>query len=733
MLDPLIAFLDLSKDKRTSPEAIPALSQLLQALSQGQEPTTDQRRKLLSAFLGSASPGSGSELQPSTQLSLLATSIKLLGRDPAGSEELAREDGIKVLLELGGLRRIADLPRNASNSLHDLPEGEDDDTETLAKRAIERREQDPLRQHEAEALRCLCNVLMLQPSSRDVFASVALSEDKRTVMKGLLRILGCEGAGFLAGRLLFMLTSKPTEAVSELVLEGDIVEILRDYSARFLTISKSKTLGSQNSSGTMPTSEDVLREHLKLAYTVMLYFDRSRDLGRRGSQDDGAQKKKKRFWRSRQSSASSESGAAAEEAAQEASTKSTLRRAVDAVKLNSGSSSSASNAGSTLAPPPREEASSEALSLTSARHFLPIFKPYLEIAVTSPLFVAGGPSAELADLNPTVKSAMNALLNFPVEIEEIDGSEYSWIQYVPTRTDKNGIVLKAGGFGSLGERLLSLLQQTCDTHFPVDVAPPASNSFSSTLANKPPSLPAGPDDWITTGQGEATKLEEILAPVMLLLRKLSMVGEANEMFHFVLFPPTMDRSKPVNRHSTLTGHLVRIMSSVFLPNTAFGVGEFLYNLAERSPDKLCTLIGYGNASGFLQSRGELIPPPPPADSVNNEETDTFDRTINPITGAFDPPPDPNAVEMTEEEKEQEAEKLYTLFDRMSRTGVMNVENPIDKARQEGRFEETSEQREKELERLQREEDEIEKEVERDMANWRAKRDKSRPLAGEGSR
>ena len=70
-----------------------------------------------------------------------------------------------------------------------------------------------------------------------------------------------------------------------------------------------------------------------------------------------------------------------------------------------------------------------------------------------------------------------------------------------------------------------------------------------------------------------------------------------------------DRTTPIDRHPTLAGHLVRLLSSVLLPNTAFGVGEFLYNLCDRSPEHLVRAIGYGNASGFLQNRGELIPPP----------------------------------------------------------------------------------------------------------------------------
>jgi len=66
-------------------------------------------------------------------------------------------------------------------------------------------------------------------------------------------------------------------------------------------------------------------------------------------------------------------------------------------------------------------------------------------------------------------------------------------------------------------------------------------------------------------------------------------------------------------------------------------------------------------------------------------TDADGTPINPITGIRNQDrPDPG-VEMTEEEKEREAEKLFVLFDRLERSG-MGV-NPIRKAQQEGKLEE----------------------------------------------
>jgi hypothetical protein len=170
---------------------------------------------------------------------------------------------------------------------------------------------------------------------------------------------------------------------------------------------------------------------------------------------------------------------------------------------------------------------------------------------------------------------------------------------------------------------------------------------------------------------------------------------------------------------------VRLLSSILLPNTAFGVGEFLYNLCDRDPLTLVRAIGYGNASGFLSNRGELIPPPAEEPQESGSTTYGTKRTVNPITGAFEAADSvPAGSDMTEEEKEREAEKLYTLFERMKRTGVMSTENPVDKARASGRFEETSEAREAELARLDKEDKDLEAEVEREMIAWKERRRKA---------
>ncbi|GAA5844533.1 hypothetical protein JCM9279_006337 [Rhodotorula babjevae] len=788
----LDAVLTLSPDQLGSAQGSNTVVQLVQALSQGFDPSPEQRRKLLSALLPAALFALD-HAAPPPHLVHLCTLLKLVGRSPAGTEELSRADGLTVLLRLGGLARAAGLPpasdpNSALTPSTNSDDEQDDDTDDAAKaaRALSSFEEDPLSPSEQEALRCLANTLTLHPSAREVFPDVLLAEaDQRVSVRGLVRLLGCKGAGFLAGRLLFLLTSRPSELVGELALEGECVIAMQQFAERYLAIYYSDSHHPSLTAGT-PSLDNILREHLKLAYNLMLQYSRAppvvpETFGKPSSSasPSGASTGlgKKRFWRSREKSGASISSSpdlgAADDASEAGSTatasapgakspRSLAQKVVDAVKgtasssgastpvgspslgaskeLGSYAASSAGAAPAASSTAATEGSSPDSLSLTAAQLFLPLFRPYLTLAVTLPLSAAptSGPSSSsssatppvppIKDPSPVVRAALNTLLNFPVELEELSGWSTSWLQYVPPRiSPDDGTVLRGGGIGSLGERLVELLHGVCEAYFPADRTPPSPKAYSARDRDEGRTLvpPCGPDEWIPTGEGEAAKVDEILGPVMLLLRKLSMLGEAQFVFRNVLFPPNLDRTAPVDRHPTLAGHLVRLLSSILLPNTAFGVGEFLYNLCDRSPEQLSRTIGYGNASGFLQSRGELIPPPP---HENVGDDGKGGPCVNPITGAYESPAAAAAAAdeppMSEEDKEREAERLYTLFERLQRTGVMSAPaNPVEQARAQGRFEETSEEREAERERIEREERELEEEVERDLREWKERRAK----------
>jgi hypothetical protein len=91
-------------------------------------------------------------------------------------------------------------------------------------------------------------------------------------------------------------------------------------------------------------------------------------------------------------------------------------------------------------------------------------------------------------------------------------------------------------------------------------------------------------------------------------------------------------------------------------------------------------IGYGNAAGLLFHKGISAPPPARIDEIStttprNMSIDSDPR--NPITSLQTPlglsASSAENHDMTEEEKEREAERLFVLFERMEK-------NPVLKAR-----------------------------------------------------
>lgn len=103
---------------------------------------------------------------------------------------------------------------------------------------------------------------------------------------------------------------------------------------------------------------------------------------------------------------------------------------------------------------------------------------------------------------------------------------------------------------------------------------------------------------------------------------------------------------------------------------------------------LSSLVGYGNVAGFLFNKGVMSPPPKSEDDTTqvDEEYGGQNADVNPITGMVNKEREP-LPEMTDEEKEREAEKLFVLFDRMEK--LTGMENPIKKALHEGKLEKYS--------------------------------------------
>ncbi|CAG8516367.1 1653_t:CDS:2 [Cetraspora pellucida] len=200
-----------------------------------------------------------------------------------------------------------------------------------------------------------------------------------------------------------------------------------------------------------------------------------------------------------------------------------------------------------------------------------------------------------------------------------------------------------------------------------------------------------PDANIENGQKKyGVNFDEVIPPLVALIRKLAEEDElAKTIMRNRLLPDDVDRSKPLEKGDSLSARLIRLMTSVMLPNLKDGISEFLYMICDQDANLFVHHVGYGNAAGFLMSRNIMIPP-----SISSKQTGHSEKPINPITGQYLDDEAPLLSDMTDEEKEREAERLFVLFERLKKTGVMNVVNPLEEAVRSGKLNEVPDNEEK---------------------------------------
>ncbi|KAH7105747.1 guanine nucleotide exchange factor [Auriculariales sp. MPI-PUGE-AT-0066] len=182
---------------------------------------------------------------------------------------------------------------------------------------------------------------------------------------------------------------------------------------------------------------------------------------------------------------------------------------------------------------------------------------------------------------------------------------------------------------------------------------------------------------------EDVQLDHLVSPLIVLLTRLAAGNEpARLRLREWLIPAHLDRTRPLEERPDTLGRCLRLLKSVYFQRVKETVGEFLFTICDSDATVLAGQVGYGNVAGYLFNRGLVAPPPPTSPT---RDSPLPEGEINPITGMrVDPNEQPGASDMTDEEKEREAERLFVLFDRLERTG-MGVQNPFRKAFEEGKI------------------------------------------------
>ncbi|KAL1304080.1 hypothetical protein AAFC00_000515 [Neodothiora populina] len=195
------------------------------------------------------------------------------------------------------------------------------------------------------------------------------------------------------------------------------------------------------------------------------------------------------------------------------------------------------------------------------------------------------------------------------------------------------------------------------------------------------------------------ELDKAAMPLVTLLRKFYTAAsqENKQTMQARLLPDDSARSQPLGKDDSLPSRLLRLSASASLLQLHQNISTLLFELSDSDATKFIHNIGYGYAAGFLASNNIDVPQSAmqngsasgtTTSSNVTEINDDSDDDINPITGqrrAAEPVDD--LPEMTQEEKEREAERLFVLFERLRATGVVDVKNPVQQAMDEGRFEE----------------------------------------------
>ena len=131
-----------------------------------------------------------------------------------------------------------------------------------------------------------------------------------------------------------------------------------------------------------------------------------------------------------------------------------------------------------------------------------------------------------------------------------------------------------------------------------------------------------------------------------------------------LLPTEEDRREVLGRGDSLSARLLRNSANPITPEFRKASSHLLFDMSDKDASKFVQNVGYGFASGFL-FQNDIPVPEAASQPYRTGITDAGARPINPITGQFaDLESHPDLPEMTDEEKEREAERLFVLFERL---------------------------------------------------------------------
>ncbi|XP_030631198.1 synembryn-A [Chanos chanos] len=179
---------------------------------------------------------------------------------------------------------------------------------------------------------------------------------------------------------------------------------------------------------------------------------------------------------------------------------------------------------------------------------------------------------------------------------------------------------------------------------------------------------------------QGSKVKERLTPILNLLTECCRAHrETRHYLREQILPPLKDASLRPEQGTTMKSRLVRLMTHIDT-ELKHCAADLLFVLCKENVGRFVKYTGYGNAAGLLATRGLLggqkskdTSSTTKYSSDSDSDTEEYRQVkshVNPVTGRVEEEhPDPMAG-MTEEEKEEEACRLMSLFNKLSKDNVI---------------------------------------------------------------
>lgn len=156
----------------------------------------------------------------------------------------------------------------------------------------------------------------------------------------------------------------------------------------------------------------------------------------------------------------------------------------------------------------------------------------------------------------------------------------------------------------------------------------------------------------------------LLTPIVALQHLAQAVdfdSDAQKRLQERLLASEEDRKEVLGKGTTLPHRILKFAGHAVAPELREPALDTLFELSGKDPRRFVHNVGFGNAAGFLSTKGINVS----QEDMGPDTAAADDTPVNPITGQrIDMEREAKLPEMTMEEKEREAERLFVLFERL---------------------------------------------------------------------